>query len=208
MSAVLACPTRPRSTVEQLVTDNIQLAYKMAGMYVRRGSEPFEDLLQVASLGLVLAAQRFDPSRGVTFGTYAFQVMSGEIKRHYRDKCWPVHVPRTDREREVTDVERAWIASAARPASFNTPIGTDAESGAVVTLGDKLGAEDTGYDLVESRLERQAILRQMSPVERQVLYLYYVEDLPQKAIGKRLGYSQMHISRIFRRARAKLGFRG
>lgn len=196
-------------TVEQRVADNLGLARKAAGHYARRSRlAEFDDLYQVACLGLVLAAQRYDPSRSA-FTTFAYKVMNGEIRRYFRDKCWPIHVSRYDREREYDDPERealvrSWIAGALQPRSFDTPIGVSPR-GDVLTLAETLGGIDTAYEQAEARIDRTQAMRRLSTRERQVMYLYYHEDLPQRTIAHRIGCSQMHVSRILRQAREKLG---
>lgn len=192
-------------TVEQRVTANLPLARFIAARYARRGGESFDDLYQVACLGLVLAAQRFDPGRGFTFSTYANSVISGEIKRHFRDHCWPVHVPRTMSEKpDRTELEQQWVVGAGWPASLDATV-AERSDGEAVTLADTLGEDDTAYALVDARVDRQLAWQRCTALERRVLVMHIYEDVPQREIAARINYSQMHVSRLLRRAYKKLG---
>jgi RNA polymerase sigma-B factor len=217
---------------EQLVERFLPLARDLALRYTYT-DEPFEDLLQVASLGLIKAIDRFEPGRGTKFTSYAAPTILGELKRHFRDKGWSVHVPRDLQERvlavsRATEVLSTEIGRSPNPrevaehldcsveqvleaqeaagsyeaASLDAPVARDeGDSG---TLVDMLGGEDSAYELVE---DREAIARSWSAlpdVERTVLELRFMHDLNQREIGERIGYSQMHISRLLRRALTRL----
>ncbi len=192
--------------------------------------EPLDDLVQVASLGLIKAIDRFEPGRGSKFTSYAAPTILGELKRHFRDKGWSVHVPRDLQERtlavsrateilskelgrspnvrEVAEhlgctaekvLEAQEAAASYEAASLDAPTGraADEESASLIDL---LGEEDSSYDLVEDRQAIASTWASLPPVERQVLELRFMHDLTQREIGERIGYSQMHVSRLLRRA--------
>lgn len=217
---------------EQLVERFLPLARQLARRY-ERSEEPFDDLFQVASLGLVKAIDRFDPARPVAFSSYAVPTILGEIKRHFRDKTWSVRVPRDLKETSlkvdaaVTDLnkqlgrqptvqqlaerlelneeqvlEALQAGQAYRATSLQTPRGDDDEGGD--TLGDTLGTEDGDYTLAEDRATLDVLMRQITPREREVLRLRFVEDLTQAEIGEQIGVSQMQVSRIIRQAIGRL----
>ncbi len=195
--------------------------------------EPMDDLLQVASLGLVKAIDRFEPGRGTKFTSYAAPTILGELKRHFRDKGWSLHVPRDLQERtlavsretealskdlgrspkvrevaaalgctteEVLEAQEA--AASYEAASLDAPsTPDDGESAALVDL---LGGEDSGYELVEDRHAIATTWRELPEVERHVLELRFLHDMTQREIGEQIGYSQMHVSRLLRRALTRL----
>ncbi len=211
---------------EELIRRYLPFAAKLTQRY-RGASESFDDLLQVANLGLVNAIDRFDPSRGVPFTAFASPTILGELKRHFRDRVWTVRVPRSlhDRLAEVDkavaaltrDLQRSpSIAEIAerleidetevlealeanhnrRPLSLDRPAGTeDAEESAAA---EWIGEEDSGYELVEGKAALEAALPGLDERERTVLRLRFVEDLTQSQIAERIGFSQMHVSRILR----------
>jgi RNA polymerase sigma-B factor len=215
-----------------LVDLYMPLARRMASRYAGV-SEPYDDLLQVASLGLLNAIDRFDPARGTPFAGFAKPTILGELKRYFRDKVWTVRVPRSVHDR-MADVEKATekltldlgrppsveelaeqvgitagevleVLEAQhnrRPLSLDAPpVGEDPEdfSGA-----EWVGRPDGNFDLVEYRLAMESVLPVLEPREREVLRLRFVEELPQTEIAARIGCSQMHISRLLRRALDKL----
>jgi RNA polymerase sigma-B factor len=196
-------------------------------------NEPFDDLLQVASLGLIKAIDRFEPGRGSKFTSYAAPTILGELKRHFRDKGWSLHVPRDLQERtlavnratevlskelgrspkvhEVAEhlgcsteqvLEAQEAAGTYEAASLDAPVARD--DGESASLVDMLGGEDSAYELVE---DRQAIARgwnDLPDVERKAVELRFMHDLTQREIGEQIGYSQMHVSRLLRRALTRL----
>jgi RNA polymerase sigma-B factor len=217
---------------EELVERLLPLARDLALRYAYT-DESFDDLLQVASLGLIKAIDRFEPERGTKFTSYAAPTILGELKRHFRDKGWALHVPRDLQERTlavsretdalskklgrspklrevaeglgltVEEVLEAQEASASyEAASLDAPTARDAEEAA--PLVDMMGDEDAGYELAESRDAIASTWKALPDVERQVLELRFTYDLTQREIGERIGYSQMHVSRLLRRALAKL----
>jgi RNA polymerase sigma-B factor len=217
---------------EELVERFLPLARDLALRYTYT-DEPFDDLLQVASLGLIKAIDRFEPDRGTKFTSYAAPTILGELKRHFRDKGWALHVPRDLQERAlavshetellskklgrspkvrevaqglgctVEDVLEAQEAAASyEAASLNAPTARDDDEAA--PLVDMMGGDDSGYELVESRDAIGSTWQALPEVERRVLELRFMEDLTQREIGERIGYSQMHVSRLLRRALNRL----
>jgi RNA polymerase sigma-B factor len=217
---------------EELVERFLPLARDLALRYTYT-DEPFDDLLQVASLGLIKAIDRFEPGRGTKFTSYAAPTILGELKRHFRDKGWALHVPRDLQERAlavshqtellskklgrspkvrevakglgctVEDVLEAQEAAASyEAASLDAPTARDDEEAA--PLVDMMGTDDAAYELVESRDAIGSTWKALPEVERRVLELRFTQDLTQREIGERIGYSQMHVSRLLRRALDKL----
>jgi RNA polymerase sigma-B factor len=217
---------------EELAKRFLPLARDLALRYSYT-DEPHDDLLQVASLGLVKAIDRFEPDRGSKFSSYAAPTILGELKRHFRDKGWALHVPRDLQERtlavnretealskslgrspKVSEVAKSLgcsveqvleaqeAAASYEAASLNARTSRDDDEAA--ELVDLLGAEDHAYELVESRDAIASTWKALPEVERQVLELRFMHDLTQREIGDRIGYSQMHVSRLLRRALTRL----
>jgi RNA polymerase sigma-B factor len=217
---------------EELVRRNMPFAKRLALRY-RGASESFDDLLQVANLGLVNAVDRFDPERGIPFTAFASPTILGELKRHFRDRVWTVRVPRGlhDRMAEVdkaiaeltkrlqrsptvgeiaarleveqTDVLEVMEANHnRRPLSLDRPAGPEDSDESAPT--EWIGEEDEGFELVEGRIALDAALPHLDERERLVLRLRFVEDMTQSQIAERIGHSQMHVSRILRRALARI----
>jgi RNA polymerase sigma-B factor len=217
---------------DELVGRFLPLARKLARRY-SGAREPFDDLLQVASLGLVKAVDRFDLSRGTAFSSFAVPTILGELKRYFRDLGWAVHVPRGAQERavkvedaqqqlsvrtgraptvpelaqylelSVEDVLDALETTRAHHASsLDAPYDDgEGESGTVV---DSFGQEDRDLRMVVDRVTVGEAARRLSPREREVLALRFIEDMTQTQIADRIGVSQMQVSRILRRAIASL----
>ena len=216
--------TRRRAT--QLIERHMPLARSLAVQY-RHAREPFDDLCQVANLGLVKAVDRYDPDRGIAFTSYAVPTILGELKRHFRDRTWSIHchaqrpgVDRAGRARpprrcaselgrfptagevaehcgmNVEDVTEALLAEdASRMSSLDAPV--QREDG---DLSDMLGREDAGLGRVEDALWIEQLAAELTPREREILRLRFVEDLVQREIAERVGLSQMHVSRVLRQA--------
>jgi RNA polymerase sigma-B factor len=208
------------------------LAEYLARRFYGRG-EPLEDLVQVASLGLVKALDRFDPERGVAFSSYAVPTILGELKRHFRDRGWSVRVPRDLQER-IARVDRAIAelpAKLGRAPSVNEiaarlevdpeevleameagqahhAMSLDAQSpseeGEGVPLTERLGESEPGFDTVEYGEAIIEALETLSERDRMVLHLRFIEDMTQTEIAERVGVSQMHVSRILRSAVERL----
>jgi RNA polymerase sigma-B factor len=218
---------------EALVERYLPLAYSLARRYAR-GEEPLEDLEQVASLALIKAVDGYDAARGSAFSSYAVPSIVGAIKRHYRDVGWAVRPPRKLQELAlrvkrledelgasmgsrptaaqiaehagvgVEDVLEAREAHHALHAhSLDQPHrGSAGEDGAA--LIDTLGVRDAGIRRAFDHVVLEALLTTLDSREREIVRLYYQQELTQSEIGRRLGYSQMHISRLLRRAVEKL----
>jgi RNA polymerase sigma-B factor len=216
---------------EELVRRNMAFAKRLALRY-RGASESFDDLLQVANLGLLNAIDRFDPERGIPFTAFASPTILGELKRHFRDRVWTVRVPRGlhDRMAEVdkaiteltkllqrspsvgeiaerleleqTDVLEVLEANHnRRPLSLDRPGVEDSDDGLPF---EWVGEEDERFELVEGRIALEAALPYLEERERVVLHLRFVEDMTQSQIAEQIGHSQMHVSRILRRALARI----
>ncbi len=219
--------TRDQAVREELVDRFLPLARSLANRYAG-GPEPTEDLHQVASLGLVKAIEGFDPTLGYTFASYAAPTILGELKRHFRDRGRQVHLPRGLQER-IADIDRAVdtlptklgrapsaadvadhtglnleqvleameAASARRPYSLDAAVGPDDDA---AVLADTIGDEDPAFQTVEYGEAIQRTLALLPERERTILNLRFVEDLTQSEIAERVGISQMHVSRLLRRA--------
>ena len=212
---------------EELVERFLPLAISLANRY-SGGPEPTEDLHQVASLGLVKAIEGFDPTLGHSFASYAAPTILGELKRHFRDRGRQVHLPRGLQERialidraadelptklgrapsaadiaehagiGVEDVLEAMeAASARRPYSLDAAVGPDEDASVLV---DTIGDEDPSFETVEYGVAISRTLHELPERERTILHLRFVEDLTQSEIAERVGISQMHVSRLLRRA--------
>ncbi|MFF2501997.1 RNA polymerase sigma factor SigF [Streptomyces sp. NPDC058067] len=206
----------------------LPMADRLAGRFRDRG-EAYEDLCQVAALGLVKAVDRYDPERGDAFESYAVPTVTGEIKRHFRDHTWTLHVPRRvqDLRNRVRSARRelsqtipgraptlAEIAGHAGMTedearagmealeSFRT-LSLDAElpgSDDGHSLGDCLGAADPALDVVVDRESVKPCVAALPERERTILYLRFFGDMTQRRIAERLGISQMHVSRLISRS--------
>ena len=227
--------TREPAAREEVVRRFLPFARSLAMRY-SGGVEPSEDLVQVASLGLVSALERFDPARGVPFAAFAGPTILGELRRHFRDRVWTLRVPRGLQERiravegavaklsgelersptiaeiaerleiDEADVLEAFEGSAARrTVSLDRPTaGPGSEPGDEAPMAERIGSEDPNFELVEDREAIEASAQVLGETEREVLRLRFEEDLTQSKIAERVGYSQMHVSRILRRALGKL----
>ena len=216
---------------DALIERALPLAHQVARRY-QRSSEPLEDIVQVARLGLVKAVERFDPDRGVAFSTYAVPTMLGEIKRYFRDTGWAVHMPRSLQERVFT-VERAEktlhgrlgrapsVEELAEHAQLTVEEVLEAMEAATAydarsldapapsddeapSYGDTLGREDPHFELVEDRGAVRSALRILPLRERRILHMRFVEDMTQAEIARHVGVSQMQVSRLLRRSLAQL----
>ncbi|MEO3750886.1 SigB/SigF/SigG family RNA polymerase sigma factor [Streptomyces sp. B6B3] len=221
---------------EELCQEVIRAWMPMAGRLARtfrdRG-ESLEDLEQVAALGLVKAVNRYDPRRGCAFESYAVPTIVGEVKRHFRDHLWGVHVPRRTQElrnrvraasRELDcrlDDRRPSVAEIAECTGLSpeevgiglealdsySPLSLDAEvpgTGEGYTLNDTLGLPDPGFDQVVYREAIKPKLRDLPEREQTILYLRFFEEMTQSKIAEQLGISQMHVSRLLARICARL----
>ncbi len=200
----------------------------LAKKFANRG-EPLEDIVQVGYIGLLQAIERFEPQRGLEFSTFATPTIVGEIKRYFRDKSWAVKVPRRlqetmqradlaqqrlqarlgrqpsvneiakELELEPEDVLAAMEASPAQHTiSFESTGPAKEEDG--LQLTERLGREDENLDKIELQDLLDQAMRHLTPRERRIMYLRFVDELPQAEVAKRLGISQMHVSRLQRAA--------
>jgi RNA polymerase sigma-B factor len=221
-----------RQARDELVNRFLPLARKLARRY-SGAREPFEDLLQVASLGLVKAIDRFDVERGTAFSSFAVPTILGELKRYFRDLGWSVHVPRGAQELalKVEEAKQQLTARTGRPPSVpelaqylelavddviealetaaahhcvSLDTPRDDGEGESGTLADSFGAEDERLELVDASVSIAAAARHLPARERRVLLLRFVEDRTQTQIAEIIGVSQMQVSRILRRALAQL----
>jgi RNA polymerase sigma-B factor len=218
---------------DQLVDRFMPLARQLARRY-QRGQEPLDDLVQVASIGLIKAVDRFDPERGTAFSSYAVPTILGELKRYFRDVGWALHVPRGMQERvlemngavarlsrelgrspSVTEVaseldippeevlEAMEAAVAYEAVSLESPRPGDPDDEGD-RAGNAVGTEDERFELIELGAAIAPTLRALPERDRLVLHLRFVEDLTQSEIASRVGVSQMHVSRLIRRALTRL----
>ena len=216
---------------EALIERFLPLARSLARRY-EASAEPLEDLVQVASVALVKAVDRYDPSTGYAFSSFAVPTIVGELKRHFRDRSWTVRPPR-DLQELTLKIERAtrelWqrhsraptigelsvaigcsdeqILEALRARAGRSRLSLDAPAGGdedQPTLAERLGTRDAEFDRAESRVMVDGLLEMVSPRAREIVRLRYYEDMTQAEIGERLGVSQMQISRILRQTLTQL----
>jgi len=222
-----------RQAREALIAEHLPLARSLARRY-RRGSESLDDLVQVASVGLIKAVDRFDPDLGHSFSTFAQPTIIGELLRHFRDTGWGVHVARGTQElalkvRAAAQRIEAETGSSATPRQLAEQTGADVETvvealGALAnrtalslatpaasehddgdaTLADALGETDDGYEHAEARAILEPALRHLPPRERRILWLRFMADLTQSEIAAEVGVSQMQISRLLRQSLDRL----
>ena len=215
---------------DELIERHLPLARRLARRY-SRSPDLYEDLAQVAALGLVKAVDRYDPARGTSFSSFAVPTILGELKRYFRDTRWALHVPRDLQERAQrveNEIERltAVHGRAPTPRDVARAIGVSVEDvleardafngfeaaslDAPVadedsdTTGDLIGADDDRYEIVDELASLEPALELLSDRDRRALEMRFIGDMTQAEIGERLGVSQMQVSRILRRALATL----
>ncbi|MEU2585585.1 RNA polymerase sigma factor SigF [Streptomyces avermitilis] len=221
-------PGRQRDALrEEIVEAWLPMAERLAGRFRNRG-ESYEDLCQVASLGLVKAVDRYDPELGNAFESYAVPTITGEIKRHFRDHMWTLHVPRRVQDlrnrvrfasqdlSQTISGRRPTVAEIAEHANMSeedvraglealesfTALSLDAElpgSEDGYSLSDALGSADPALDIVVDREAVKPRLQALPERERDILYMRFFGDMTQSRIAEQLGISQMHVSRIISR---------
>jgi RNA polymerase sigma-B factor len=223
---------RDAATREELVRRYLPFAKSLTQRY-RGASESFDDLLQVASLGLVNAIDRFDPDRGVPFTAFASPTILGELKRHFRDRVWSVRVPRGLHDRmanvekaidaltkelqrspsvseiaESLDMDESDVLEVLEANHNRRPLSLDRQPGTEdsdeAPGAEWLGSEDEGFELAEGKFAVDSALPSLDERERLVLQLRFVDDMTQSQIAERIGHSQMHVSRILRGALQKI----
>src|SRR3954453_7118273 len=218
---------------EELIQRFLPLAWKLAGRYQHAG-EPYDDLVQVACLGLVKAVDRYDPDRGSGFIGYAVPTMLGELKRHFRDKGWSVRVPRAKQELVMKVSEAlgrlpAKLGRSPRPRDVAEALGVPVEEVLEAmeaatayeapsrdaprpsddqddgwTLGESVASDERGYELVDIDEALGETLRAMPERDRIIVRLRFEHDLTQAEIASHLGIFQMHVSRLLRRSLDRL----
>ncbi len=215
-----------RGVRDDLVRLHLPLVEHCARRFLNRG-EPFDDLMQVGTIGLIKAVDRFDDERGVEFSTYATPTILGEIKRHFRDKGWAIRVPRRLQElrmsigrasadlsqelgRSPTTAELATrlgveveevlegLESANAYATLSLDAGDDAEDSPGSML-DTLGEHDEGLEHVEIRESVKPLIEMLPARERRILLLRFFRGMTQSQIADEIGVSQMHVSRLLSR---------
>ena len=217
---------------DELIERFLPLARKLAQRY-SASREPYDDLVQVASLGLVKAVERFDPGRGFAFSSFAVPTIMGELKRHFRDTSWALHVDRAaqERSRKITDARRELQVRGGRSptvpelaeflqcseeevldglqiAEAYDTVSLDAPrvvgDGDAERRLDTLGDEDERLGRIDAGATVFAAAAHLPDRDRRILYLRFGEDLTQAEIAERIGISQMQVSRLLRQAVRRL----
>lgn len=213
---------------EALVELHAGLAHSIARRFSRRG-QPDDDLAQVAMLGLLKSVDRFDPSRPVEFSSFATPTIRGEIRRHFRDTSWAVHVPRGLRELAVqippvVEQLTTELGRSPRPSEIAERLGTDrsrvvealeaADSYSAVPLdtptregrptSETLGRVDEALERIDERMALRPLIEALDERERTILLLRFFEEKSQSQIAAEVGISQMHVSRLLSRTLTQL----
>jgi RNA polymerase sigma-B factor len=218
---------------EALIREYTPLSRSLARRY-GRSSEPFDDLFQVAQLGLLKAIDRYDPDRGFPFKAFAVPTVLGEMRRYFRDSGWSVHVPRGAQERalqvreaqqqlsedcghapsvsqlsQYLEIEAEEVLDGLRALAGYGTLSLDAprrggEEDEGGSYAESVGEEDRRFELIELGLSVGSALEQITPREREILHLRFGEDLTQTQIAERIGVSQMQVSRLLRRCLDRL----
>lgn len=213
---------------EEIIKRHLPLVRSLARRFASRG-QSVEDLVQVGSIGLIKAVDRFDLDRGVELSTYATPTILGEIKRHFRDKGWAIKVPRALQDLNVRlnkVIEQLTIELQRAPTIAELAHATEAseeevveaiESGRAYSLAsihstgssdeddslellDSLGSEEDAYEVFEQRRVLAPAMKQLDPRERLILHLRFFEGMTQTQVAARVGISQMHVSRLIRKS--------
>jgi RNA polymerase sigma-B factor len=220
-----------RRARDELVTLHLPLVQFLARRFRDRG-EPLEDLVQVGTIGLIKAVDRFDPGRGVELSTYATPTIVGEIKRHFRDKGWAIRVPRRLQELRMSigsataelsqrsgraptvaelaahiGVSEDEIIEGIEGAAAYSTTSLDSPAGAdddAPTLADTLGEDDPDLEGVEYRESLKPLLAALPARERRILALRFFHGMTQSEIAAEIGISQMHVSRLLTKSLAVL----
>lgn len=224
--------TGDRSLRNEIIDNNRWLALHCARRFANKG-EPFDDLVQVAMLGLLKAVERYDPEHGATFATFAMPTMTGELRRHFRDTTWAVHVPRRAKDLQHTvkvatdqlgqalgrspsvpeiaahagvPVEDVLAAVEAARCYRKTPLtaGRSDDSGDDLDDLAILGTDDAGLDAVDASETIERLLTCLPPRERRIVELRYLRGLTQSRIAELVGVSQVQVSRLLRSSLARM----
>jgi RNA polymerase sigma-B factor len=215
-----------RQLRNELIEAHKSLAMHLARRFANRG-EPFDDLLQVAYLGMLKAVERFDPERGLEFSTFATATVEGELKRHFRDRTWSVRVPRRPQElhlrlgNAINDLsqrlkrppripelaeelgvaeEDVLEAMEVGGAYRSTSIDSKpSENSETLTLEGRLGEDDHGFDLAEHRVLLERVIEELPEREQMIIRLRFFQEMTQTEIAQQVGISQMHVSRLLAR---------
>ncbi len=222
-------PLRTHDERDILAMAHLPLARQLAGRYTGRGQSR-DDLVQVASLGLVRAAERFDPAHGKEFHSFAIPTILGELRRHFRDHAWAVHVPRGLQEttmavQKATEAVRASVGHEPTAAELADELGLSEEEVVLAqradgearwthsldhpvrgteSFADLIGGCDSALDLVELRRDLRRLLELLPEREQQILLMRFFGERTQSEIAARLGISQVHVSRVLSRTLAAL----
>jgi len=216
---------------DDLVQLHLPLVEHLARRFRNRG-EPFDDLVQVATIGLIKSVDRFDPERGVEFSTYATPTIVGEIKRHFRDRGWAIRVPRRLQELKLTlstaaselsqhngraptvnelaehlKISVDEVLEGLESANAYSAVSLDAPEGGdedAQSVADTLGTEDESLEGVEYRESLKPLLEQLPPREKKIILLRFFGNMTQSQIAQEVGISQMHVSRLLARTLAQL----
>lgn len=222
--------TRDTALRDELFEQYLPLARAVARKFIGRGAE-LEDLEQVAAMALLKALERFEPERGYRFVTYAVPTITGDVRNHLRDKSGMMRMPRDSRQRlyqlskeqeaferehlraptaqelaqrmQITPEELLSLLNMRQQSSYvslDTPVGEEGDT----VLQDMLGSSDDGFDRMERSDWMEWILSKVNEMERQLLLLRYRDGLGQRDTAKRLGVSQMQVSRLERRVLSRL----
>ncbi|MER5407529.1 RNA polymerase sigma factor SigF [Streptomyces sp. NPDC002769] len=216
-----------------LIEMNMSLVQYAAGRFRSRGQDEMEDIVQVGTIGLIKAIDRFELSREVEFTSFAVPYIVGEIKRFFRDTSWAVHVPRRLQEARIQlakateelrsrlgrmpsvkelsqlmclseeEVNEARLASNGYNSSSLDATISSSEDGEAA-LADFIGIDDNALELVEDFNALAPLIAELDDRERRIIHMRFVEELTQAQIGEHLGISQMHVSRLLNRTLAKL----
>lgn len=216
---------------DELITGHLPLAEHIAQRFVGRGT-PREDLVQVATVGLINAVDRFEPAQGNDFLSYAVPTVMGEVRRHFRDASWSMRVPRKLKELHLavarTSTKLAQqLSRAPTPAEIAEELGITKDEvyegleagqayhsvsldeslsgdGDGMSLGESIGEEDSGLEGVENHEALEPLVRGLPSRERRILALRFFYNMSQTQIAERVGISQMHVSRLLSRTLAQL----
>jgi RNA polymerase sigma-B factor len=219
---------RDHTIRERLIREHLPLVRWLARRFSGRGEE-FEDLVQVGSIGLISAIDRFEPDRGVDLAAFAIPTIAGEMQRHLRDRVWPIKTPRRLRElgaslesgaaeladqlkrsvtpsdlAERTGLSREDVAEALAVVRSRTPRSLSAPEDDEAAGEGASAAVDGGYETGEDRALLRRGFRVLDERERRILHLAFFAGLPQSQIAREIGVSQIHVSRLTRRALEKL----